>query len=171
MFEPKRTCNRCRETKYEGDFPFVSGARGRGLYQLRYCGECYAKQKASSPSQIDGSAARNWRGRSRHKSLVCNIRNRARSKALPFDLDGHIDAIGERMYSGKCELSGIDFDFVQAGKPKWNSPSIDRIKPELGYVYTNIRIICHALNTAIGHWGEDQTAALMEAWLEMRKSK
>lgn len=168
MYEPKKQCIDCRRWLYEGDFPVVY-RRGRP-YLRGNCDACYNAAKRryrdEDKERYDGHGTA-WRTRARHKSIVCNIRSRARAKGFAFDLDDHIDAIGERMYGG-CELTGLPFDFGVNGKIMWNSPSIDRIKPALGYVYSNIRIICHGLNTAIGDWGEEQTAILMQAWLDKR---
>lgn len=35
------------------------------------------------------------------------------------------------------------------------TPSLDRIKPELGYIKSNVRLICFGLNAALGNWGEE----------------
>lgn len=160
MFEPKKTCTQCREHKSAiHDFDPRSGK----------CRSCKNRNTAdrwnSDPEYKARHAPRNA-----VRATVRKAKNRAAEKNIPFDLDQHLSAILRRFQAGVCELSGVRFaPFVRgSNRPEWNSPSIDRIEPELGYVYSNIRIICHALNTAIGHWGEDQTAVLMEAWLKKR---
>lgn len=100
-------------------------------------------------------------------SLINAARSRAVKIGVPFDLDRHRDALGERLKAG-CEMTGLAFDLSNAGKAQWNSPSFDRIRPHLGYTYDNIRVICWGLNAAFSHWGEDQTAVLMQAWLNRR---
>jgi hypothetical protein len=170
VFEPKRLCTKCGERKYEIDFPYINGGRGKGYYQLTYCVDCYKKMKASSPSQLDGSAGRRWRAKARHLTLINAARGRSRILNVPFDLDDYREELGVRVSNG-CEKTGIPFDLSFHKIAQWNSPSFDRIKPEEGYVYSNIRVICWGLNMAFSHWGEEQTAVLMQAWLDKRNEK
>jgi hypothetical protein len=72
-----------------------------------------------------------------------------------------------RLCFGRCELTGIQFDF-NGRRGGWANPSIDRKDAACGYVYANIRIILHGLNTAIGHWGEDILLRMIAAWQERR---
>lgn len=91
--------------------------------------------------------------------------SRARSRNLPFDLYEHKELLFERFKNG-CELTGLPFDFAVQGKGgAWNSPSIDRIEPELGYVYTNVRLVLWSLNMALANWGENQFEKVARAWL------
>lgn len=45
-------------------------------------------------------------------------------------------------------------------------PSIDRVIPNLGYVYSNIRIVCFGMNAALGDWGEDKFKRLVKGYLK-----
>ena len=98
--------------------------------------------------------------------MVNAAKHRAKKAWLPFDLDAYRSEIRSRL-QGPCELTGIPFK--TGGERDWNSPSIDRIDPEKGYVYSNIRIILWCLNSAFGYWGEDQFERVARAWLERRK--
>lgn len=160
MFEPKKRCTKCRELKYEGEFQWQRNRLSS------WCDSCRCFK---TPEQQRGYNQR-WARDNKHKHLIRECRARAEKKQLPFDLDLHEDAIRTRVYAARCELSGLPLELVARGRAEWNSASIDRVKPELGYVYSNIRIICNSLNTAIGHWGEEQTAVLMQAWLDQRKA-
>lgn len=71
------------------------------------------------------------------------------------------------MDAGFCEMTGLPFNQGDE-KRAWNSPTIDRIKPELGYVIGNVRVICWCLNAALGDWGEDETRKVMTAWLTQK---
>ena len=91
--------------------------------------------------------------------------SRSKARGLPFDLYDHKELLFARFKKG-CELTGLPFDFAVEGKGgAWNSPSIDRIKPELGYVYTNVRLILWSLNMTLANWGEDQFEQVARAWL------
>lgn len=93
-------------------------------------------------------------------------KHRAKKGWLPFDLDLHREELRAKIYTG-CELTGIPFTL--GGDRDWDSPSFDRIEPEKGYVYSNVRVICWALNSAFGYWGEKKFELVARAWLE-RKS-
>lgn len=159
MIEAVKRCSKCSEWKPEGAFRWQNGRRAS------WCDSCFVR----TPEQ-NQQANRALQLKRKERRLIHSARSRAVAKGLPFDLEDHRDLIRDRVYAGVCEVSGLPFDLEAAHKATWNSPSIDRIRPELGYVYTNIRIICHALNTAIGHWGEEQTALLMQAWLDRRST-
>ena len=100
------------------------------------------------------------------KAMVGAAKHRAKKAWLPFDLDAYRSEIRSRL-AGSCELTGLPFNI--GGARDWDSPSIDRIDPEKGYVYTNIRIILWSLNSAFGYWGEEKFEQVARAWLERRK--
>lgn len=63
-----------------------------------------------------------------------------------------------RRCGGRCELTGIEFDFEAAGgkhQRRPYAPSIDRRDNSLGYVPGNVRVVCVAVNIAMNQWGED----------------
>ena len=162
-YEPKKRCTKCREMKYEGDFKL----QGRRL--CSWCKECQSGSGRTLEESREYS--RQYGIENKHIKLMCNARARSKVSGLAYDLDDYRDQIRARMYAGVCELTGLPLRYDSGNAATWNSPSIDRIKPELGYIYSNIRVVCHALNTAIGAWGEEQTAVLMQAWLDKRNEK
>lgn len=88
---------------------------------------------------------------------VRSSRKRASVKGLPFELSqSDIRALWERC-GGKCEITGIPFDFdlleaKHARRPY--APSLDRINNDLGYSIDNLRVVCVAVNLAMNQWGE-----------------
>lgn len=70
------------------------------------------------------------------------IKSRARKNSIPFDLELE-DVISPEV----CPILGIPI-FERHGKigPMQNSPSVDRIIPEKGYVKGNIRVISQKAN-------------------------
>ena len=87
-------------------------------------------------------------------ALLSDAKTRARKTKLPYDLNDHKEEIRERLNVGRCELSGLPFEKgVDAASPY--SASIDKKVPSLGYTYSNIRIVCYALNVGMGNWGEE----------------
>lgn len=99
----------------------------------------------------------------RAKIAVAQARTRSRKSGVPCDLDGHIDEIQARMDAGVCELSGLKFD-MSPGRT-FRSPSLDRKAPSLGYVYSNLRVVCFGMNTALGNWGDDAFRLIAEGFL------
>lgn len=72
--------------------------------------------------------------------MVWQAKDRARRNNLPFDL-----RIGDIEIPTHCPVLGIE---LKPGLAKWaaSSPSLDRIKPELGYVKSNVRVISWRAN-------------------------
>jgi hypothetical protein len=62
-------------------------------------------------------------------------------------------------------MSGIPFTFDR-GRRFFDSPSLDRVAPEKGYVYSNVRVICWSLNAGLGDWGEDMFRKVALGWIE-----
>jgi hypothetical protein len=96
--------------------------------------------------------------------LIAAARVRCRNKGINFGLDGFADELHQRIDLGRCEVSGAAFDLSPGRKP--NSPSLDRRDPAKGYTPENVRVICHALNAALGDWGEAGLAPILAAWMQ-----
>lgn len=58
---------------------------------------------------------------------------------------------------GRCELSGVPFsgETVAGTVKRPFIPSIDRIKPKEAYTPENVRLVCWAVNLALGEWGDE----------------
>ena len=56
----------------------------------------------------------------------------------------------------RCELSDLPLERVAPGEYRTHpfAPSLDRIKPELGYIMGNVRVVCFAVNRARSDWGD-----------------
>lgn len=125
-----------------------------------------ALRKKHAPKERDYSHQR--RTIYRAKALVCLAKVRAAKKGVPFDLDQHAKALQERINAGFCELTGVPF---RLDEPRsFDSPSLDRIVPELGYTYANVRVVCYAMNCALGTWGEAPLLLILEAWKKKKET-
>ena len=125
-----------------------------------------ALRKNHAPKERDYSHQR--RTTYRAKALVYLAKQRATKKGVPFDLDQHAKALQSRIDAGFCELTGIPFRLDESRS--FDSPSLDRIVPELGYTYANVRVVCYAMNCALGTWGEAPLLLLMEAWKKKKET-
>lgn len=89
------------------------------------------------------------------------------SQGVPYSTDASfIDELQGKIDRGVCELTGLPFSFTpdSVGPPPM-SPSLDRIVPELGYVPGNVRVVCWAVNAALGGWGLDVAKRVAAALL------
>ena len=75
------------------------------------------------------------------KQIFNSAKARAKRRKLPIDIN-----LEDIIVPEYCPVLGIKLSRGN-GKSQPNSPSLDRIKPELGYVKTNIKIISHKANT------------------------
>lgn len=103
----------------------------------------------------------------RARRLCSSAKVRAAAKGLHFDLTP--EWIQRRLDAGICEASGLPFDMTMARG--WNTPSLDRVKPELGYLQTNVRMVVFALNAGCGDWGENRLIEAVRAVLLQRRNR
>lgn len=83
------------------------------------------------------------------KTAYHHAARRAGRQGVPFTILLSDLRSQMRAQENRCALSGIDFVIGQ-GKVTPYSPSMDRVKPELGYVLGNVRFILHGLNDLKG---------------------
>jgi hypothetical protein len=129
--------------------------------------EYEAKWRAENAEHLKRRAAKR-RLEKRAMCLIAAARVRCRKKGIEFALDGFAEDLQRRIDAGHCELSGVAFDMSPGRKP--TSPSLDRRNPSEGYTPENVRVICHALNAALGDWGEDALIPIMLGWLAKRNA-
>ena len=88
----------------------------------------------------DSKRARESRLNNPNIHLLRHARDRAKRKNIPFDITAEDVIIPET-----CPVLGIE---LQIGEKVacYNSPTLDRIKPELGYVKGNIQVLSFRAN-------------------------
>lgn len=164
-----KACSRCKIVKEDSEF----GADTRATTGLRSpCRQC--ESQASLAYMRNHRESFNAYRKTYHRAnrgyvLVSTAKKRSLKRGHAFDLDQYKKEIQERIDAGFCELSGIPFDLL--GGRTFASPSIDRIEPSKGYVYSNIRIVCNLMNMALGDWGEETLDAVITSWLRKRSGK
>lgn len=89
--------------------------------------------------------------------LLDNARWRAKKRGVICDLTpDDIRALSQRAQA-RCEFSGIPFRGGYAGAKSDRRPfipSLDRVVPEKGYTFANVRLVCFCVNVALSDWGE-----------------
>lgn len=135
-------------------------------YRSKNRARVYAKQaqwRSENRELLKAKGAKRRREK-RAQCLINGARTRCRNKSILFALEGFEPELQRRIDLGVCELSGAKFDLSPGRKA--NSPSLDRIDPQKGYIPSNVRVICHALNTALGDWGVEGLAPIIASWLQ-----
>lgn len=122
--ESHKGCLECREVK-----PFTEFTKNSGCMfgYLSVCKKCRKPQ-----------TQRDHTNRSHNSILLSNAKSRAKKENLPFNL-----TIDDVVIPEHCPVLGIP---LSRGGDKDDSPSIDRIVPELGYVRGNIAVISYRAN-------------------------
>jgi hypothetical protein len=178
-----KKCTKCHQTKqitefyrerrsadcYRTDCKTCSEARRRArLGQLsRAEKKRRTKERREKHAQTERAYSKARRERYRANELIRLARVRAKKKNLPFNLDEYAAQLTERVNRNVCEMTGIA---LQRKLPKeFNTPSLDRVDPSRGYVYDNVRVICYALNCALGTWGEDRLLEMVATLNERRQ--
>lgn len=98
-------------------------------------------------------------------------KNRAKTKNLSFDIDGsYLINLWEEQ-AGCCALTGQSFDLTSwgtHGQVNPRTPSVDRIKPPLGYTRGNVRLITYHMNIALSDFGVEEFENLIKHYQEVR---
>jgi len=91
------------------------------------------------------------------QGIYGSSRTGAAARGFTFDLIPADMATLAMRANGKCELSGIAWDFKSRsfrGKRPW-APSLDRIDSSQGYSLENCRLVAVAVNIALSDFGEE----------------
>ncbi len=161
-----KKCTKCGEQKALTDY-YEDRRWGGHRSWCKACQKQYFKAYRLANQSRRAAHDRAWGFRNAAKRLIHSAHHRAKLKGLPFDLWNHVDEIKERLAARRCELSFFPLlDAPPDGQIRFNSPSLDRIIPELGYVYDNTRIVCNCLNSGMGNWGEGNLLAVAREWVK-----
>ena len=111
--------------------------------------------------EAEDSPARSWVG-----AMYSRVKRAAQQRGIGFEItkDELLEIL--RRCGGYCELTGIP---LQDRKPEgartnWFAPSLDRIDSSAPYRADNCRIVCVAMNVALGDWGESIFRLLAEGY-------
>jgi hypothetical protein len=173
-----KTCKKCGETKTIDLFGVLNdskdGRKGSCLDCCRSQNRAYVarmgavltaknRERRRLNPEADRAYQAKYRIRRRAKNLIRHAKRRAGVMSLPFDLDDHVDNLQVRLDAGVCEMTAIPFN--PTGDRRWDSASLDRIEPKKGYVISNIRVVCLAINCAMGDWGPEVMVRVVSEYL------
>lgn len=138
-----KTCKKCNQTKSILDFyKFKGNYRGT-------CKSCHTalmnvrvrKWQINNPEKAKKHRKKYYQNLP-YESIIFNCtKSRAKRNKIPFNID-----ITDIIIPEFCPVLGIKLERA-TGQPSDNSPSLDKLIPELGYIKGNVRIISWRANT------------------------
>jgi len=97
---------------------------------------------------------------------------RSENYGIPFNLDVEYLSRLWDDNNGCCAVTGIPFELTKLGtrRPHPYAPSIDKIKPDRGYVKGNVRLVCYQTNVAISDFGLEQFERFIDLYIQNKRS-
>ena len=124
----ERVCKNCETI-------FTRIVRAGQLYCTPKCRKDFWNKECSSSSP-------KWHKSNPAKVMLRSARHRAKKQGLPFNI-----TIDDIVIPEVCPVLGIQLECnAGTGSAKQNSPSLDKIIPELGYVVGNVQVISYLAN-------------------------
>ena len=124
----RKWCNFCKQMRDLGDFYTYSNGK-----VFAYCVECSYSYLAEY---------RKRKPLTQEYKMFHWAKSRARQQGIPFDIE-----LSDIIIPEVCLVFGFKLRCTGLGRAMPDSPSLDRIKPELGYVKGNIRVISFKANS------------------------
>ena len=98
-------------------------------------------------------------GRARQLKMVRDARYRAKKAGVECTIN-HLDIEWPEF----CPVFGFELDYGPTGRQQYDSPSLDRIDPTLGYTPGNVRVISWRANFLKANANAGELEMLL-AWL------
>ena len=146
-----KICNACKQEKTLDNF-----TKRKGTERYRdVCHQCRREQYKNNPTPALEHAKKYYQ---QHREEVLKKTRDRRSNNMPFNLWRSAKSraskrgilfeieIADIIVPEVCPVLGIPLN-TGVGKVTENSPSLDRIIPEKGYVRDNIVVVSHKANT------------------------
>ena len=166
---PARRKSVCIDCVRETSKKLRDSRRDKGL--CLYCDKPQVPGTAKCRSHLDQRIKYRATPFAKINGLLTGARLRARKDGVVCTLDS--EWVKKRL-AGRCELSGLPFDF-EAGKKigRFNpyAPSIDRREAGGDYTPDNCRMVVMALNVGMNYWGEDIYRTVARAYLRQRRNR
>jgi hypothetical protein len=107
----------------------------------------------------------------RLKNILSNIKNRSKFHEYDLDIDFLISLF--KSQNGKCALTNIEMSLTNKSNHR-SDPfvvSVDRINPSIGYLKSNVRLVCTVVNYALNEFGEDVFQTICIAYIQQLQKK
>ena len=129
-----KTCVHCGIEKGTDEF------YAHGHTKDRLCSWCKACHRAYQSAPEYRGGLRDAHKKDPRRQMLSDAKRRALKFNLPYNITKEYVHVPD-----VCPILGIPL-FVNGTKSTPNSPSIDRIRPELGYVKGNVAVISYRAN-------------------------
>jgi hypothetical protein len=144
QYEPgdgrRNRCTSCKQTKAES-------ARERYLKNIadrKVKMRVYYLRNQTEIRKLMRERWRQTRESSPWKHIMQGAKHRAKVGNFVYDLT---EEWAKERWTGRCEMTGIEFQLgLATADVRMFAPSVDRIKPQLGYTRENCRFILFAVN-------------------------
>jgi hypothetical protein len=135
--------------------PCVHGHGTRRYARFGGCVECVRLANTRAPADVKRRLMREWSAKNRdyvnaqrveysrlypERTMLNSCRRVAKQQGIPFDLTVEDIVIPEC-----CPVLGVPLEKGRKQR-SWNSPSLDRIIPERGYVRGNVIVVSWRVN-------------------------
>jgi len=128
-----KVCSKCnveKELNKENFSPRYGRENKSGNVFRTYCRDCYNKLTRGNPKYL-------------RKALIRHAKRRALDKGLEFDLKSE-----DLTYPDVCPVLGIKLKHgAGKGKDRENSPSLDRVDNNVGYIPSNVIVVSVLANS------------------------
>jgi len=135
---------------------YLPGSPGDEEFRLAY--EAASDGRKPNDLRLRASSAPSY-----IRPALKRAKTRAARQGVPFELDEMFlkDLFDKQDW--RCAVSAIRFPLRPANTRNQQAfrPSVDRIKPEVGYVPGNVRVVCEIVNLAMNNWGEGPLRTLV----------
>lgn len=160
-------------TVYDGKPCLFHGSTKRYISSSR-CIKC-SKERSAACRSVEDKIKRRERDRILYRSKTSlkdwikrnlkSVRIRARKKNVPFDLTtDYLLSI----WTNECPVLGVNLLFMCSKNNPNNQATLDRIKPELGYVKGNVVYISNLANRIKSNATSEQIKAVAN-WLKIQE--
>lgn len=119
--------------------------------------ECSHNWTEEDLASIDLRGLLEYAIRAKLSRTLSNTKSNCEKDAIPFDMT--VDDLAP--YPLKCPVLGTPINWMNTGSSSNDSPSIDRMIPEVGYVRGNVRIISQKANRLKGNASVDELRAIL----------
>jgi hypothetical protein len=162
---PDKICSSCKEAKPDSEFA-KDRSKPHGLSGLcRACHNGLRRKWNKERPQETKQSRKKYHQKNPTFRLYTQAKARAKHGEYPFTINWRKDIVIPDI----CPILGIPL-FFGDGCVTDNSPSLDKIIPELGYVPGNMVVISHRANTLKSN-GTLAEHKMLVAWLEQQSAR
>ena len=130
-----KSCTSCKKKLSSSEF--TTSENKKGKFTRAICNKCINKKRNENTSKTPDNFIKN---------LYTQLKSTRRDSGLEWEINYEFLISVWELQKGKCALSGLNMTWHKgSGKTHFNI-SIDRKNPELGYLPSNVQLVCVCVN-------------------------